>query len=161
MPVSNISTFTAWSTNLGAARWMGMNLVALTGPPSSTGWPTTLRMRPSTSSPTGIRIGLPVFLTAMPRTRPSVVSMATQRTVRSPRCCATSTTRLSGRSSIAGLVTVSAVLISGSVAPLERDVDHRADDLEDVSLGVGFRYGARPFAFATRATFQIRESVSP
>ena len=95
MPVSNISTLTAWSVNFGAARWIGQRFLALTGPRSSTGSPTTLRMRPRTSRPTGIEIGAPVFFTAMPRTRPSVVSMATQRTVCSPRCWATSTVRLS------------------------------------------------------------------
>ena len=67
--------------NFGAARWIGERFLALTGPASSTGSPTTFRMRPSTSGPTGIVIGAPVFLTGMPRTRPSVVSIATQRTV--------------------------------------------------------------------------------
>ena len=43
-----------------------------------------------------------------------MVSIATQRTVRSPRCCATSTVRLSGLSLIDGFVMRSAVLISGS-----------------------------------------------
>ena len=40
---------------------------------------------------------------------PSVTSMAMVRTTLSPRCCATSTTRLSGSSLIAGLVINSAV----------------------------------------------------
>jgi hypothetical protein len=48
MPVSNISTLTDWSTNLGAGRWMGSDFLALTGPFSSTGSPTTLRIRPRT-----------------------------------------------------------------------------------------------------------------
>ena len=34
----------------------------------------------------GIEIGEPVFFTVAPRTRPSVESIATQRTVFSPRC---------------------------------------------------------------------------
>ena len=62
MPVSNISTLTDWSTNFGAARWIGRCFLALTGPRSSTGSPTTFRMRPSTSWPTGIMIGAPVFV---------------------------------------------------------------------------------------------------
>ncbi len=82
---------------------------AFTGPSSSTGWPTTLRMRPSVALPTGTMMGLPVFFTGMPRERPSVVSIATQRTVFSPRCCATSTVRLSGSFEMAVFDTVSAV----------------------------------------------------
>src|ERR1700682_4355196 len=50
-------------------------------------------MRPSVPSPTGTAIGLPVSVTSWPRTRPSLVSMAMVRTVDSPRCWATSSTR--------------------------------------------------------------------
>src|SRR6266404_9962976 len=50
-------------------------------------------MRPSVPAPTGTMIGDPVSLTSWPRTRPSVVSIAMVRTVDSPRCCATSSTR--------------------------------------------------------------------
>ena len=53
----------------------------------------TLMMRPSVSSPTGTEIGAPVSVHSWPRTRPSEVSIATVRTVFSPRCCATSSTR--------------------------------------------------------------------
>src|SRR5882724_2911025 len=53
----------------------------------------TLMMRPSVSSPTGTMIGWPVSVTSWPRTRPSLESIATVRTVDSPRCCATSRTR--------------------------------------------------------------------
>src|SRR6266545_1841862 len=67
--------------------------LVLTGPASSTGSPMTLMMRPSVSSPTGTMIGWPVSVTSWPRTRPSLVSIATVRTVDSPRCCATSSTR--------------------------------------------------------------------
>jgi hypothetical protein len=67
--------------------------LGLTGPASSTGSPTTLMMRPSISGPTGTVIGPPVSTTVWPRTRPSVESIAMQRTVFSPRCCATSRTR--------------------------------------------------------------------
>ena len=111
MPVSNTSTFTDWSTNFGAARWIGRYLVALTGPRSSTGSPTTLRMRPSTSLPTGIMIGDLVSMTSMPRTRPSVESIAMVRTVCSPRCCATSTVRSRAESfwSTLGFLILSAV----------------------------------------------------
>src|ERR1700738_1698186 len=64
-----------------------------TGPPSSTGSPITFMMRPSVPAPTGTMIGLPVSLTSWPRTKPSVVSLAMVRTVDSPRCWATSSTR--------------------------------------------------------------------
>src|SRR5487761_48436 len=73
---------------------MGMVVLVLTGPRSSTGSPMTLRMRPSVSGPPGTRIGPPVSITSAPRTRPSVVSMATARTVFSPSSCATSSTRV-------------------------------------------------------------------
>src|SRR5215475_3064399 len=53
----------------------------------------TLMMRPSVPSPTGTAIGSPVSETSWPRTSPSLVSIATVRTVDSPRCCATSSTR--------------------------------------------------------------------
>src|SRR6202022_1478727 len=66
---------------------------AATGPASSTGSPITFMMRPSVPAPTGTMIGLPVSLTSWPRTKPSVVSIAMVRTVDSPRCCATSSTR--------------------------------------------------------------------
>src|SRR3954469_17037359 len=67
--------------------------VVWTGPASSTGSPITLMMRPRVSSPTGTEIGSPVSLTSWPRTRPSDVSIAMVRTVDSPRCWATSSTR--------------------------------------------------------------------
>ena len=38
-------------------------------------------MRPSSPAPTGTEIGAPVSVTSWPRTRPSLVSMATVRTV--------------------------------------------------------------------------------
>src|ERR1700744_2718779 len=69
---------------------VSLNLI---GPASSTGSPMTLMMRPSVPSPTGTRIGEPVSVTSWPRTRPSVVSIAMVRTVDSPRCWATASTR--------------------------------------------------------------------
>src|SRR5215475_13376434 len=65
----------------------------LIGPASSIGSPITFMMRPSVPSPTGTSIGWPVSVTSWPRTRPSVASIAMVRTVDSPRCCATSSTR--------------------------------------------------------------------
>src|ERR1700754_4403080 len=68
-------------------------LSAATGPASSIGSPMTFMMRPSVPAPTGTSIGWPVSVTSWPRTRPSVASIAMVRTVDSPRCCATSSTR--------------------------------------------------------------------
>src|SRR3990170_1497327 len=72
---------------------MGRRSVCGTGPASSTGSPMTLMMRPSVPSPTGTAIAWPVSITSWPRTSPSEESMATVRTVDSPRCWATSSTR--------------------------------------------------------------------
>ena len=57
MPVSNICTRTSCSVKVGGARWMGQYSVAFTGPLSSTGSPTTFRMRPRVALPTGTRMG--------------------------------------------------------------------------------------------------------
>src|SRR4051794_7506250 len=108
MPVIRISASVDWSMNSGAALWIGERRLVMTGPRSSTGSPITLRVRPSVSGPTGIMIGLPVSTTSAPRTSPSVVSIATVRTVFSPRCCATSSTRVR-----AALSTCSADRIDG------------------------------------------------
>src|ERR1700722_4047595 len=47
-------------------------------------------MRPSVPGPTGTEIGPPVSVTSWPRTKPSEMSIAMQRTELSPKCCATS-----------------------------------------------------------------------
>src|SRR5690606_31034817 len=93
MPVTRICASVDWSIYSGAGWWIARVSVAWIGPASSTGSPITLMMRPSISGPTGTEIGAPVSATDWPRTRPSVESMAMQRTVFSPRCCATSSTR--------------------------------------------------------------------
>ena len=72
------------STKLGASAWDGQVIFSLMGPISSTGRPTTFMMRPRDAEPTGAMIGLPVSTTSMPRTRPSVASMAMVRTTSSP-----------------------------------------------------------------------------
>src|SRR5213594_1060344 len=63
------------------------------GSPSSTGSPSTLRMRPSAAFPTGTVIGPPLSSAGMPRTTPSVELIATARTWLRPMCCCTSATR--------------------------------------------------------------------
>ena len=55
------------------------------------GSPRTLKSRPRQGSPTGTEIGAPVSTATAPRRRPSVVSIARQRTQLFPRCCWTST----------------------------------------------------------------------
>jgi hypothetical protein len=111
-----------------------------TGGPSSTGSPMTFRMRPRHSGPTGIAIGAPVSRTAMPRTRPSVMSIAIARTVFSPRCWATSSVRLSltSRCRVRDLERVQDLR---ELAP-ELDVDDGADDLNDFApAGEPFKPG--------------------
>jgi hypothetical protein len=63
-----ISSLGFCSVNFGGSRWIGRNFFAPTGPASSTGSPTTLRMRPRVSGPTGIMMGLGVASTSWPRT---------------------------------------------------------------------------------------------
>ena len=87
----------------------------------------TLRMRPSVSGPTGTVIGAPVSITSWPRTSPSVLSMAMQRTVRSPSSCATSSTSV--RSSI---LVVQRVLDERQFA-VELHVHHGAENLGHAS----------------------------
>src|SRR5258708_1082455 len=72
-------------------------------------------IRPSVPGPTGTEMGAPVLAASIPRTRPSVESIAMHRTVFSPRCCCTSSTRLPTSSLIDGLLTRSAEKIGGSV----------------------------------------------
>ena len=93
---------------------MGIAFLVTGGGRPSTGSPMTLRMRPRHSGPTGIAMGAPVSRTSIPRTRPSELSIATVRTVFSPRCCATSSVRLSLLDEMPGLVTFSAFRILGS-----------------------------------------------
>ena len=92
IPVSNISSELLCSSRVGAERWMGWRFCTFAkGPRSSTGSPMTLRTRPRVGRPTGTVMGAPVSVAFIPRTMPSVGSMATQRTRFSPRCCSTST----------------------------------------------------------------------
>src|SRR5687768_8036487 len=69
----------------------------------------TFVMRPSVPAPPGTEMPAPVSTTSWPRTRPSVMSMAMQRTVRSPRCCATSRTSV-----LSPFFVVSAFSMAGS-----------------------------------------------
>ena len=80
----------------GAGRWIGMRSLCSIGPSWSTGSPITFITRPSVPRPTGTEIGPPWSMAFMPRTMPSVASMATQRTRPSPRCCCTSRMTLIG-----------------------------------------------------------------
>ena len=87
----------------------------------------TFRMRPSVSGPDRHVIGAPVSTTSWPRTMPSVLSMAMQRTVRSPSSCATSSTSV--RSPI---LRVQRVLDEGQLA-LELHVHDGAQHLRHAS----------------------------
>src|SRR5215213_10192461 len=104
----------------------------------------TLMIRPSVAGPTGTEMPAPVSTTSWPRTRPSVVSMAMVRTVRSPRTCATCPTlffmlrlpskrlgagddldQLAGDVRLAGAVVVERQL-ADHLARVARGVVHRA-----------------------------------
>ena len=91
IPVSNISSLVLCSSSGGGSRWMEYFFAASTGPIWSTGPPMTLSTRPSVPSPTGTSMGPSRSKAVMPRARPSVGCMATQRTLSSPMCCSTST----------------------------------------------------------------------
>ncbi len=96
MPVTRTSVDEDWSAKEGASWWIPRVWGVSIGPASSIGSPMTFMIRPSVAGPTGTVIGPPVSATSWPRTRPSVVSMAMVRTVFSPRCWATSSTRRKG-----------------------------------------------------------------
>src|SRR5258706_1483473 len=92
IPVSRISTFACCSDTGGAGRWMGQRVMPSGAGSSSIGAPTTLNILPSVSTPTGTEIGAPVAVTSSPRRKPSVASMAMQRTTLSPIAPSTSRT---------------------------------------------------------------------
>src|SRR4051812_1812277 len=122
MPVSNISAVGVSCSTVGAGRWIGQRVSTSSSSPWSIVSPSRLKMRPSVMLPTGTVIGPPVSMTSIPRARPSVVSIATQRTRSSPRCCWTSSTRCvpvpeempSASSGLSSRSITSAELISGS-----------------------------------------------
>ena len=89
--------------------------------------------RPSVADPTGIVIGTPVSIASMPRCMPSVGFIATVRTRFSPRCCSTSTMTSIGLAVPAFGLDADGVVDLGQVAAFEFDVDHRADDLDDLA----------------------------
>ena len=93
IPVSRISVSVDCSSNVGAGLWIGKYSFTTGFGLLSMGSPSTLKIRPRVSSPTGIVIGAPVATASIPRTSPSVEPMAIHLTVSSPRCWDTSTTR--------------------------------------------------------------------
>ena len=97
----------------GASRWISHR--SGTSPMSSVsrGSPNTLKIWPSTLSPTGTAIPLPVFRTTAPRVNPSVAFMQTTRTLPSPICCATSPPMVTLSPSNSASISTN-VLISGS-----------------------------------------------
>ncbi len=111
----------------GLRRGSGRDMSLPIGPRSSIGSPMTFMMRPSVLGPTGTRICEPVAVTRWPRVRPSVASMAMVRTIFSPRCWATSSTRR------LPLLSVSSAARIGGSSPSNDDVDDRADDLRDLA----------------------------
>jgi hypothetical protein len=80
MPVTRMAVSVDWSTKSGASAWIGAVSVWPIGPRSSIGSPITFMIRPRVIGPTGTRIWPPVSITAWPRVRPSVESIAIVRT---------------------------------------------------------------------------------
>ena len=80
-----------------------------TSPLPSIVFPSTSKSLPKVSCPTGTEIGIPESTTLTPRVKPSVESIATVRTKLSPKCCATSKTKVSS----SDRSTLSAFKISG------------------------------------------------
>ena len=93
IPVSSTSVSVACSLTGGAGRWIGSRTSDSILPLPSIGSPMTFIIRPRVPFPTGTVIGPPVSLTSVPRTSPSVESIAIVRTTSLPRCCCTSRTR--------------------------------------------------------------------
>src|SRR6478752_859854 len=95
MPVSNICLRGSSSSNGGASRWMSQcSIPSNLEESASRASPHTLKMWPSTSSPTGICSPWPVLRTGAPRVRPSVGRMQMARTRLPPICWATSASTL-------------------------------------------------------------------
>ena len=113
MPVASISVPIVRFSNSGAGWCMGRNLERSRVGRLSMASPMTLSSRPLIWSPVGTAMGCPRSSTLTPRCRPSVLSIATQRTVSSPMCCSTS--RMSRLPS--SRVIASALYMAGMVAP--------------------------------------------
>ena len=114
IPVSKISVLGSRFSKRGARRWIGQRSIGspsslTTGPCSSTGSPSTLRMRPSAGFPTGTAIAWPVSNTSIPRCTPSVELIDTARTWDLPMCCCTSATRSISRPDSVSAVSLSAL----------------------------------------------------
>ena len=112
MPVSKTSTLTDWSTNFGARAvdrqvLLGVDRAALVDGLADDVQDAAEHFVADRHHDR--RVG--VDDASMPRTRPSVESMAMVRTVCSPRCCATSTVRSRAESfwSTLGFLILSAV----------------------------------------------------
>ena len=125
-PVSKTSTSVVCWSKAGAERWIGSVLLRSTAPLPSIALPRTSKTRPRVTSPTGTEIGPPVSRTAVPRARPSVVVIATERTQLLPRCCWTS--HVERRLALA--LDLDRVVDRGQLAGRELDVDDRSGDLD-------------------------------
>src|SRR4030043_2282109 len=90
-PVSKTWIEGTCSSSGGGGRWMGYRFFAGQSPNLSMVSPRRLKILPSVSLPTGMVIDSSVSTASIPRTNPSVVDIATQRTTFSPRYWDTST----------------------------------------------------------------------
>ena len=141
-PVSKTSTSVVCWSNGGRGAVDRQRLAAVDRRPCRrSALPRTSKTRPSVTSPTGTEIGPPVSRTAVPRARPSVVVIATERTQLLPRCCWTSQT--SGVLALA--LDLDGVVDRRQLARRELDVDDRPGDLDHPAGrgGGGGRHGLR------------------
>ena len=95
------------------------------------GAPMTFITRPRVPGPTGTEIGPPVSTAFIPRTIPSVGSIATQRALFSPRCCSISAIDVDGHPAPGAVVLDADGVVDGRDALLELDVEDWTDDLDD------------------------------
>ena len=78
-------------------------------------------------------MGAPVSTTSIPRTTASVDDIATARTWLRPMCCCTSDGHVDVGSAIGFAVDGERVVELGQILGLELDVEHRSDDLNNLS----------------------------
>ena len=132
MPVSNISSSVDCSSKDGAGRWMGLRLVAFTGPISSTGSPMTFSTRPRVPAPTGTVMGCPVSMAFMPRTMPSVGSMRDAAHAVLAEVLLDLGDHVDGHAAaLAVVLDADRVVDRRHLAVVELDVHHGPDDLDD------------------------------
>mmetsp|Transcript_39450 Transcript_39450/g.122019 ORF Transcript_39450/g.122019 Transcript_39450/m.122019 type:complete len:266 (+) Transcript_39450:709-1506(+) len=97
IPVDRMASLPDWSASFGAMAWIGNLVFSPTGPRWSMASPSTLKMRPRVSRPTGTEIWPPADTTLVLSFSRSVVCMAMQRPVLASKCWTISRVSASSR----------------------------------------------------------------